>query len=121
MFFTSAGHKSRFVAAMQQIGKVYDGKLDPEYGAALYILTASAGTWSKAESYVSSDGIGIATMLEGGAFGGGHSVLIQLAGNLFNGEEHIDPLEFLRLDDGNFQVALTAIIVRRSSIHIDGL
>lgn len=58
-------------------------------------------------------------MLQEQDFSEGYSVLVMLAGNLFNGEVHIDPLEFLRLDDENFRVALTAIQLRRSSVRVN--
>src|SRR4051794_40581447 len=119
IFFKSAEHKQRFLATMQQIGKIDTGKLDPEYAAALYILTADAGTWQKAREHVSRQGIDIQTLLEEVDFSSGYAVLIKLAGNLFNNQQHLDPLEFLRLDNRNFHIALTALILRRSSIHID--
>ena len=119
IFFKSAGHQQRFFATMQQLGKMYAGKLNPEYAVALSILTADAGTWQKARKYVNHDGIAIQTMLEKEDFSSGYSILIKLAGNLFNNQQHLDPLEFLRLDDHNFYLALTALIVRRMSLHID--
>jgi hypothetical protein len=114
MFFTSEPHRQRFTQVMEQIGKVDDGHLDPEYGAAIYILTATRGTWDKAGSYVDREGIDFETMLKEGAFSAGYRVLILLAGNLFNGNQHLDPLECMRLDETNFRVALTALELRRS-------
>lgn len=119
IFFKSARHQQRFLATMQQIGKIYGEELDPEYAAALYILTADAGTWQKAREYVSRQGIDIQVMLEEVDFSSGYIVLMKLAGNLFNNQQHLDPLEFLRLDDHNFHLALTALIVRRSCLHVD--
>lgn len=113
IFFKSPEHKQRFVTTMQQIGKIYDGKLDPEYGAAVYILTADLSTWNKANSYVSCEGIDIPALLEETYFSGGYSVLIRLAGNLFNSQIHIEPIDLLRLDEGNFNVALTSLKLRR--------
>jgi hypothetical protein len=113
MFFTSETHRQRFTQVMEQIGKVYDGKLDPEYGAAIYVLTATGGTWDKAGSYVDRDGIDFETMLEEVHFSSGYRTLILLAGNLFNGNQHLDPLEFMRLDEANFKVAVTALTLRR--------
>lgn len=121
LFFTSDAHKARFLSAMQEIGKIYEGKLDQEYGAALYILTSSGSTWEKAQGYVSRRGIDIEDLLKEVDWSGGYSVLIKLAGNLFNANEHIDPVEFMRLDDRNFLVALTALQVRRRSLPVDDL
>lgn len=121
IFFKAAEHRQRFLRVMQQIGKIYAGKLDPEYAAALYILTSDAGTWRKASEYVSRHGIDMQTMLEEVDFSSGYSVLIRLAGNLFNNQQHLDPLEFLRLDERNFCLALTSLILRRSSFSVDDL
>lgn len=119
--FKSAAHKIRYLEAMTQIGKIYDGKLDPEYSSALYILTADASTWHKASDYISREGIDIDAMLKEVDFSGGYSVLMLWAGNLFNGQQHVDPLELLRLDEGNFQIALAALKLRRYSIHVDDI
>ncbi len=115
MFFKSPAHKARFLAIMQQIGKVYDGdKLEQEYGAALYILTADAGIWQQAQAYVERHAIHIDTMLQEINLSSGYSTLLLLAGNLFNGNKHVDPVELMRLDDSNFAVALTALHIRRA-------
>jgi hypothetical protein len=121
MFFKSLGHKDRFLASMLAIGKVYDGRLDQEYGAALYILTADHAIWQKAQPYVTHEGIDIEAMLAEIDLSGGYGVLVQLAGNLFNSEQHIDPVELMRLDDSNFKVALVALQVRRASIPMSEL
>lgn len=119
LFFKSAEHQQCFLAAMRQHGKIDAGKLDPEYAAAFYILTADTGTWRKASEYVSRHGIDMETMLEEVDFSSGYVVLVKLAGNLFNNQQHLDPLEFLRLDERNFHLALTALILRRSSFHVN--
>ncbi len=119
IFFASASHKRRFFVAIQRIDKVDAGKLDPEYGAALYILTADDATWELAQKYIRRDGIGIQEMLDEHYFSSSEAVLIQLAGNLFNGQVHVDPLELMRLDETNFQIALSAIMLRRYSLRVD--
>lgn len=116
MFFASDAHKQHFTGAIQKLERINrDGKIDAEYGAALYILTADAPTWEKAQDYIDDDGIDLAAMLREIHLSSGYSVLVKLAGNLFNGEQHIDPLEFMRLDENNFTVALTPITMRRNS------
>jgi hypothetical protein len=117
-FWKSAEHQPRFLATMQRIGKIDDGKLDSEYAAAVYILTADLSLWKKAQPYVSREGIDIHTMLEEIDVSGGYSALIQLAGNLFNGLTPSDPLDLLRLDESNFSVALTSLKVRRDGLHV---
>lgn len=120
--YKSEAHKARFLLAIEQINKIYDGKLDQEYGAALYVLTSSHSTWMKCQHYVSRDGIDFETMFKEVDFSGGHSVLIQWAANLFNEHiAHCDPIELMRLDDSNFMVALNALQLRRVSLSIDDL
>ena len=119
MFFKSEAHKQRFLEAVQS--KVYGGKLDQEYSAALYILTATGGTWERASKYVSRDGIVLETMVKEVHLSSGYLTLIKLAGNLFNGRLHVDPLDFMGLDEANFSVALTALELRYQSHHIDDL
>lgn len=125
VFFKSEGHKQRLLAAMQEIGKIdagfghsFTGKFDPEYASALYILTADLGTWQKSQDYVSQTGIDFEAMIEEVDLSSGYSILVRLAGNLFSGNEHIDPLEFMRLDEPNFQAALTAITIRRDALNM---
>lgn len=121
-FSTSPEHRQRFLAAIQQIGKVYGGRIDQEYGAALYILTSDSGMWNLASSYVNRDGISFETIRKKGGYSGGESVLMLLAGNLFNSRQHIDPVEFMRLDDEGFRIAITALYIRRSyNLRVDAL
>ena len=118
IFFKSPQHKERFVATMQRLGKINNGTFDPEYAAAVYILTADLSTAEKSSEYMSCRGIDIDTLLEDIDFSGGYCVLIELAGNLFNGHRHVDPLEFLRLDGGNFSVAITSLLLRRNGYRV---
>jgi hypothetical protein len=113
IFWKSEGHKERFLAAIQQIGKIHGGKIDSEYGAAIYVLTADQATWAKAQDYVSSGGIWFKKMLQEQDWSGGMGVLIQWAANLFNeNAAHCDPVELMRLDERNFEVALSALQLR---------
>lgn len=121
MFFRSVAHKQRFLTAIQQMGKVFDGTLDPEYGAAFYILTADLHTWQNASSYMDREGIDFAALLQEVDFSGGYQVLLQLACNLFNSQMHLDPVELMRLDESNFTLALVAIQIRRYSLKLSEL
>jgi hypothetical protein len=117
--FKGPAHKQRFAEAIQRIGgKIYNGAFDPEYAAAVYILTADLSTWRKAGTYVARDGIDFESLLEEVDFSGSYQVLIKWAGNLFNEQQHLDPIEILRLDDSNFQVALSALLIRRYSLQV---
>ena len=120
IFFKSAAHKTRLLEAMRRTGKIDGGKFDQEYGAAMYILTADTSTWEKARDYVSSSGILFEEMLQELDWSGGYGVLIKWAANLFN--EHaanINPVELMRLDENNFRVALSALVVRKYSLRVD--
>jgi len=119
IFFKSSLHKERFLKAMQETDKIYDGKLDQEYSAALIILTADLFMWNKTRSYVDSQFIGIEEILHEVDLSGGQGVLVTLAGNLFNNQQHLDPLELLRLDGSNYNVAIAALHLRRDSYHVD--
>jgi hypothetical protein len=118
--FQGVDHKRRFLAVMQKIGKVYEGnKIDPEYGAALFVLTADLGTWERAQYYVAHDGILFRKMLRDLDWSGGYRVLIKWAANLFNEQAaHIDPVQLMRLDERNFAIALSALRIRRDGLYI---
>lgn len=110
IFFKSPEHEQRFMEAVQ--GHIHDGELDPYYGSALYILTASHHGWSSVKGWVSDDVIDFEDMLKHVDLTGGTDVLYHLARNLFNGGEFRGPAEFKRLDDGNYRVAMQAINIR---------
>ena len=120
MYFTSEGHLLRFLTAVQQINKIYDGKIDQEYGAALYILTSDRVLWQKTRSYVSHWGLSFEDIFQEVDLSGGYGVLVHLAGNLFNGRTTpCDAVELMRLDGCNFQVALTALRIRRAMLTLE--
>lgn len=57
-------------------------------------------------------------MLEEVDLSGGYTVLMQLTGNLFNSQTHIEPVELMRLDESNFRLALNAIQIRRARCYV---
>jgi hypothetical protein len=114
MYFADKGHRERFAAALQQIGRVYDdGKVDQEYGAALYILTADEGFWNDVKQYVKRNEIDMEALEEQHYLSSGYFVLIRVAWNLFHGMHRIDLTDLMLLDENNFQIALAAIQIRR--------
>jgi hypothetical protein len=122
IFFKSPEHKERFVTTIQSIGKVYDGRIDTEYGSAIYILTEGSTTWSKACDYIKQHGIDFEAMQKEMDWSSGYSILVRLASNLFgNSDERVTPLEFMWLDEVNFQIALSALLVRRQSLLLADL
>jgi hypothetical protein len=110
--FKGSEHKNRFLHAIQDIGKFYQGKVDSEYGAALLVLTSGAGTWQKAQGYVSDHGIDFEELLANEDFSGAYTELIKFAGNLFNGRIDSSPVELMRLDSSNFNLAVSALLLR---------
>lgn len=121
IYWVSAEHKQRFTTAMQKFGKIYNGKIDPEYGAALYILTSRSSTWDQAEGCVNGLGINFEDLFKEARFSGAYSVLIEWASGLFNGNTSIVPNELMRLDDDNFQLALQALRIRRYGVPFSEL
>ncbi len=118
IFFTSPKHRTRWLTAILTTEKTWEGKLDPEYASALYILTSGAETWQKAQGYVDRDGIDFEALLREVDFSGAYSQLIMLAGNLFNGQTPASPVELYRLDDRNFEIAMNALQIRRVSLPL---
>lgn len=120
MFFKSPAHRARFLAAIRQADKIDHGKIDPEYGAALYILTSDGSTWASAQSYIDADGIDFRRLRKGLALSHGYDILVRLAGNLFNSCFRCSPVEFAILDADNFAVVLSALQMRYEAPHIIG-
>src|SRR5262249_15619147 len=105
----------RFVAAIERIGKVRNGgKIDPEYGAALYLLTAMPQIWEGISGHVKKIGIPFGDILENIAFSTSEYALVELAGNLFNlGQTRASPINLMMLDQRYFEATLTALRLRR--------
>ena len=111
--FPNQQHLDRFIKAVQSIGKIYDGdKIDFEYGAALYILSGDEYLLENASKYMSRHGIRFDQLLKNVHLSGGYTVLVEFAANLFGHDIHVDPIELMRLDENNFNIALMAIQFR---------
>jgi hypothetical protein len=118
IFFTSSEHRTRWLTTLLITGAVDAGRIDPEYGSALYLLTSREGTWQKAQGYISHHRVLIENLIAEVDFSAAYLQLIKLAGNLFNGTIHVDPVEFYRLDEENFTLALNALQIRRASFLV---
>jgi hypothetical protein len=115
IFFKTPDHKQRFLAAIRNLGRIYaDNKLDQEYSAALYILTADLDIWNMASGYIDDEGIDFRAMLSEVDFSGGWHRLIKHAAHLFNYMDHpsIPVIELMHLDGHNLRIALDAIRLR---------
>lgn len=121
IFFKSPEHKECFVEAMKRIGRIYDGRYDESYGAAIYILTSGDNTWSKAKGYITHDHIDIEKMLKEQDWSGGYRRLVKLAGSLL-GDQEVNLSEIINvLDNNNFKVMTTSILIRRHGLYADNL
>ncbi len=121
IFFKSVPHKERFERIMREIDKIDGTTFDREYASLVYLLTAHIGIWERAEEYVSSSGIRVPDMLEEVHFSSGEVTLIQWGGNLFNETMvNCNPVELMRLDEVNFQLATTALLLRRHGYQVEG-
>jgi hypothetical protein len=118
--FRSEGHKDRFLEAIKKNDKVYNGKIDAEYGAALLLLTANLSIWNRTRGYVSGDCIDFEQILDI-HFSTTETTLVQVAGNLFSGAIHANPVDLVRLDNANFEVAIQALRMRRNPPMFDEL
>jgi hypothetical protein len=125
IFFKGDSHKARLLAAMQQLNQRDGDRYDSEYGAALYVLTSDHWTWEKAQEYVGASGrpgIKFEELLAEADWSEGYLILVKWAANLFNEfAAHIDPVQLMRLDEGNFAVALTALVIRRNGLRMSDL
>lgn len=122
IFYTSPDHKKRWLTAILTIEKTWEGKLDPEYASALYILTSSARTWQKTASSVDREGIDFAAMVQEVDFSGGSVRLIRLAWNLFNDGTPCNPVDLVTaIDEQNFTIALNALQIRRARLPLSEL
>lgn len=121
MIFTSDEHMNRFVNALESIGQIHEGVLEPAYASALYILTSDLPIWNKFQPYIHQDEIDIPTMIQEQDFSGDDEILTRLAGNLFGDYFESSPSELTRLSDENFKVALTAIELRRNETRVSDI
>lgn len=96
---------------------------DHNYGAALYILTSSKSTWKKAESYVDTHhtSIDFEGLLKDVHFSHAYSLLIEIAYNLFNGNEPVNLSRLGQLDEENFKIAHTAMWIYFHGLKPDDL
>jgi hypothetical protein len=121
--FRSAEHRTRLAESIERLGKVErsNGKIDPWYGAALYILSADLHTWNSSQPFISSHGIKFDEILANNHFSSGYITLIEVAANLFLDNGHVDLSRFTNLDENNFKLAIDAIKLRRYSLLVSDL
>jgi hypothetical protein len=123
IFFKSPTHRERLAEAIERLEKVEqsNGKADPWYCSALYILSADISTWDRVQAYISRHGIKFDEILENIHFSSGYVTLIEVAANLFRDSGQVDLSRFTNLDESNFQIVIDAIRLRRYSVQMDEL
>lgn len=117
--FLNGEHEANFQEMRTQMEEVY--RFDKEYLAAAFIMAGDAELERKMKPYFDmQDGMfDSMRMFEEKDFSGGLIVLAKLAVHLFNNNEKVDPLDFMKLDDQGFKLAMNAISLRRSGISAD--
>lgn len=123
MYFAEKGHRDRFLTIIKEMRKIYDGKVDEEYGACLYILTSDPGFWEQTKAYVQGPPdtrIFMKKLIHEQYLSHGYDALMRLASNLFDGGQHVDPIVLIdTLDENNWQIAQTAMRIRRRMLPIE--
>ena len=120
--FHSEEQKQLFLHTMEVLHQIDHGVLDAYYAAALYVLTADRGIWNKARDYIDVERISIyfEELLKEVHFSHGESLLVAWAGNLFGAIIPVSPKELVNtLDEPLYQLALTALSLRRYRSHVD--
>lgn len=124
VLFHDESHRQNVLHCLWKNNRIYpDGKADSYYLPALYLLLSTKNDlYKKTRRYIDKDGIDFETMLSAHDFPSSERKLIKLAANLFNGSMEVSPTELINtLDDENFQLALQAILFKRTGCHIRDL
>lgn len=94
-------------------------KIDREYGAAFFILTAPLFEGRNVWRYVreDTDGIDFEDLVNEGSMSGGELIAVKVAWHLFNGHGRIDLRDIIdRLDDGVYDRVINAIHIRAARL-----
>jgi hypothetical protein len=123
IFFKSPEHQQRLAEAIERLEKIEEsnGKADPWYCSALYILAADVYTWNSVQPYISRSGIKFDEILANIHFSSGYVTMIEVAANLFRDSGQIDLSRFTNLDENNFRLVIDAIRLQRYSVQMDEL
>jgi hypothetical protein len=96
------------------------GKIDPEYGAAFYILSSDEYLWIKSRPHIRSDGIQFDEILKT-KFSYSEKNLVLLACNLLNDYKKVSPVEITRdgvISDESFEMVLEAYRIRHYTHYV---
>ncbi len=119
------GHREAFQQALSQLSQTHavkpNGKINAEYGTALYLLTGLEYAWPRLQPYVTDDGIDYQKMVNHVALSSGEELIVGLSSNLFNGGTYVDatPLDLVGfLDNDTWQMVLVAFALRRGTLTL---
>lgn len=122
MIFANDGHAQRWAAAIQTAGAVRsDDTVNADFGASLYILTGLPSVYNRVQQHIHPSYIDFEPMFHMG-LSTGESVLVALAGNLYNGAffDHYTPQDIVGYcDTDGVALAAQALILRKRRLDIN--
>ena len=125
IYYKDEDHRNKLKELLIKYKKVYakyNNEVDQYYLPTFYILTSDPELRRKSYRYITDEGIKFNQMTDEQDFSSGPMELIRLAHQLFNNGDQADISRIISvLDEENFQVALQAIILKRSSYNYDEL
>lgn len=125
MFYIDGAHQRAFVKALHDTCALNDaGRVNSCFGASLYLLTSLGMRWQSVRRFVTPGCIDFDGILDGLTLSSGESVVVRLAGNLYNGQfgRDMSPIDLIGdLDNDFFRVCLHALEMRRGrAVLADG-
>ncbi|MDK2919608.1 MAG: hypothetical protein PWQ37_2341 [Candidatus Petromonas sp.] len=125
IFYKTKKHREILIKTLKNIKRVYPqykNEVDLYYLPAIYLLTSDEEIRKKSLHYISDEGIDF-QKIKSNDFSSGYVILVQLAHHLFDSaNESPEIMELIsRLDKDNFELALQAIRLRRSSKYLEEL
>lgn len=122
MFYSDENHQKRLREAFALTGAVKaDGHVDSDFCASLYLLAGMPSVYSRAKRFLSRGCIDFPEMLDGLGFSAGETILVSLAGNLFNGGffDRYTPVDIIGYCDcDTVQLVCSALMLRKSRLKI---
>ena len=116
MIIIDSSHAERLESALHMAGAIRDnGTVNTDFGASLYILTGLPGVYDRAQQHIHHGWLDFGPMLRM-ALSGGEKILVELAGNLYNGSFFIGytPEDIVsQCDSDMVELAVTAIWLRK--------
>jgi len=116
-------HEDTFITAVIDTGAVKaNHRINSDWGASLFLLTAIRSVWPRLQRYVSPTFIDHAAMLDECGLSSGEALIVRLSGNLYNGGFWIgSPWDLVNDLDGTlFPLALEALRLRKVGMRLYG-